>query len=155
MGRWWRGVTIRRASATCRLDLRNVVAVAGGGAHSLALTADGTVAAWGANWNGQCNLPSGLGDVVGMGAGEYHSLALRAGTIPVPLLLSLARQGSRFSVLVQTLNRTSYALETNNSLATTNWSAVSTNTGNGALEVERPSRHRLAAVLPDAAVVAH
>ena len=29
--------------------LSNVVAVAGGGAHSLALRADGTVAAWGDN----------------------------------------------------------------------------------------------------------
>ena len=42
--------------------LTNVVAVAGGGAHSLALTADGAVVAWGANWDGQCSPPPGMGD---------------------------------------------------------------------------------------------
>ena len=116
------------------VGLSNVVAVAGGGAHSLALRADGTVAAWGANWNGQCSLPSGLSDVVGIGGGEYHSLALLAGSIPVPQLLSPARTGSRFSVLVETLNRKSYALECKTSSVATNWSVLSTNTGNGALE---------------------
>jgi hypothetical protein len=110
-----------------------VVAVAGGGAHSLALEADGTVAAWGANWNGQCSLPTGLSDIVGIGAGEYDSLALEAGNIPVPELLRPAWQGGRFSALAQTLNRMNYALETNNLVATTNWSALSTNAGNGAL----------------------
>ncbi len=113
--------------------LSNVVAVAGGGAHTLALEADGTVAAWGANWSGQCTLPSDLSEVVGLAAGEYHSLALLAGSLPVPQLLSPVRQGGRFSVLVQTLDRQNYALEFNNTIATTNWSAVATNAGNGAL----------------------
>jgi hypothetical protein len=48
-------------------------------------------------------------------------------------LLNPLWQGSRFSALAQTLNRTHYALETNDSAATTNWSALSTNAGNGAL----------------------
>jgi hypothetical protein len=76
-----------------------------------------------------------LSNVVGLGAGEYNSLALLAGSIPVPQLLSPARQGSRFSVLVQTLNRKNYALEFNPSIAATNWSALSTNTGHGALQL--------------------
>jgi hypothetical protein len=113
--------------------LSNVVAVSGGGAHSLALTTNGTVVAWGADWNSQCDQPSGLSDVVAIGAGEYHSLALRSGGVPVPRLLSPARQGDQFSVLVQTLNRKNYALEYNTSLATTNWTSVVTNAGNGAL----------------------
>jgi alpha-tubulin suppressor-like RCC1 family protein len=115
------------------VGLSNVVAVAGGGAHSVALTADGAVAAWGDNWNGQCNLPTGLSDVVGIGAGENHSVALLAGTLPVPQLLSPARQGKGFGVLVQTLNRKNYALEFKSPITATNWSAVTTNTGNGAL----------------------
>jgi hypothetical protein len=117
------------------VGLSNVVALAGGGAHSLALKADGTVAAWGANFSGQCSVPSGLSNVIGLGAGEYSSLALLAGSIPVPQLLSPTRQGSQFSVLVQTLNRKNYALEFNTSIATTNWSALSTNTGHGALQL--------------------
>ena len=115
------------------VGLSNVVAVAGGGAHSLALTADGGVAAWGSNWNGQCNVPTGLSDVVGIGAGEDHSVALLAGTLPVPQLLSPALQGAGFSVLVQTLNRKNYALEFKSPITTTNWSAITTNTGNGSL----------------------
>jgi hypothetical protein len=115
------------------VGLSNVVALAGGGAHSLALKADGTVAAWGANFSGQCSVPSGLSNVIGLGAGEYSSLALLAGSIPVPQLLSPTRQGSQFSVLVQTLNRSSYALESKTSITDTNWSAVVTNSGNGAL----------------------
>jgi hypothetical protein len=50
--------------------------------HSLALKADGTVAAWGHNDKGQCNVPAGLANVVAVSAGYYHSLALKAdGTV--------------------------------------------------------------------------
>jgi len=117
------------------VGLSNVVAVAGGGAHSLALTANGAVVAWGANRSGQCSLPSDLSNVVGIGAGEYHSLALLAGSMPVPKLLCPIRQGNQFSALAQTLNRMNYALETNSFVAATNWSALSTNTGNGTLRL--------------------
>ena len=65
--------------------LTNVTAIAEGG-HSLALTDNGTVVAWGCtnpNWDlGQCDVPEGLGDVVGIAAGGEHSLALKAdGTV--------------------------------------------------------------------------
>jgi hypothetical protein len=36
-------------------------------------------------------------------------------------------------VLVQTLNRKNYALEFKSPITATNWSAITTNTGNGAL----------------------
>ncbi len=115
--------------------LSDVIAVSGGGAHSLALKRDGTLASWGANWNGQCSSPPGLSDVIGLAAGGYHSLALRAGNLPVPQLLSPVRQGDRFSALLQTLNRRTYALESKDSLTATNWSVVATNAGNGALRL--------------------
>ena len=79
-------------------ELTNVVAVAGGGAHSLALRADGTVVAWGANEYGQTNVPARLTNVVAVAGGMGHSLALRAdgtvvawgyyGTLPVPANLT-------------------------------------------------------------------
>ena len=59
------------------------MAVAAGGIHSLALKADGTVAAWG--YNDQRPVPTclpGLSGVVAVAAGATHSLALKAdGTV--------------------------------------------------------------------------
>jgi hypothetical protein len=68
--------------------LVNVIAVAAGGEHSLALKSDGTVWAWGRNLEGQLGdgsttsrtVPgqvSGLSGITAIAAGEYHSMALR------------------------------------------------------------------------------
>lgn len=54
----------------------NTVAIAAGAGHSLALTADGRVLAWGDNRRGQTNVPPDLGAAVAIAAGGYHSLAL-------------------------------------------------------------------------------
>jgi secreted trypsin-like serine protease len=64
--------------------LTNVVAIAGGGDHSLALKADGAVVAWGAGTTnsgsepnvGQSIVPAGLTNVVAIGGGNDCSLAL-------------------------------------------------------------------------------
>jgi alpha-tubulin suppressor-like RCC1 family protein len=66
--------------------LSNVVAVAGGAAHSLALRNDGTVVAWGSYNNGgrpvRMTVPGGLGNLVGIASGDSHALALRSdGTV--------------------------------------------------------------------------
>jgi hypothetical protein len=66
------------------------MAIAGGGFHSLALEANGTVVAWGAGATnagatlnfGQAIVPAGLSNVVAIAGGLYHSLALEAnGTV--------------------------------------------------------------------------
>src|SRR5688500_8904305 len=49
----------------------NIVALSVALDHSLALTADGTVFAWGDNMNGQCNVPAGLTGVAKIAAGEF------------------------------------------------------------------------------------
>ncbi len=125
------------AQGQCRVPagLTNIVAVAGGGAHSVALAADGTMAAWGANWNGQCDQPSALAPVSGVAAGEHHTAVMLADCIPVPRLLSPTRNRSQFRALIQTLSCKHYALEFNNSVTASNWTALSTNTGNGQLRV--------------------
>jgi hypothetical protein len=66
------------------LGLSNVVAVAGGLSHSLALNADGTVTAWGFNVFGQTNVPADLLNASAIGGGVEYSMALRAdGTVSV------------------------------------------------------------------------
>lgn len=68
--------------------LTNIVAIAGGGTHSLALDRRGRVWSWGGNSYGQLGDGTnahragpallGLNRVVAIAAGEYHSLALTA-----------------------------------------------------------------------------
>ena len=58
--------------------LSNIVSIAAGGAHNLALRADGTVVAWDYNNHGQTNVPPGLSNVVAIAAGGDHSLALKS-----------------------------------------------------------------------------
>src|SRR5689334_18877615 len=47
--------------------------------HCLVLLSDGTVSAWGYNFDGQCQVPAGLNQVVAVAAGAFFSVALRAG----------------------------------------------------------------------------
>ena len=60
----------------------NVVAVAAGGDHSLALRTDGGVVAWGDNTYGQNTVPPSVSNVVAIAEGDTSSLAMRSdGTI--------------------------------------------------------------------------
>lgn len=60
----------------------DVIGVAAGVYHSLAIRTDGSVVAWGTNYSGQCNVPADLSDVIAVSAGASHSLALKKdGTI--------------------------------------------------------------------------
>jgi endonuclease/exonuclease/phosphatase family metal-dependent hydrolase len=62
--------------------LTNIVAIAAGNGHALALKSDGTVIGWGDNWAGQATPPAGLTGVVAIAAGLWHSLALKGdGTV--------------------------------------------------------------------------
>jgi hypothetical protein len=62
--------------------LSNVVAIAAGEDHSMALRSDGTVVGWGQNTYGQGSPPRGFSNVVAIAAGSAHSLALRSdGTV--------------------------------------------------------------------------
>jgi len=55
--------------------LTNVVTIAAGAEHSLALLSDGTVAAWGYNGWGQTTVPASLANVVAIGTGGRTPLS--------------------------------------------------------------------------------
>ena len=55
----------------------NVVALAAGGDHSLALRRDGVVVAWGDDSAGQTDVPDTVTNVVSVAAGSLHSVAVR------------------------------------------------------------------------------
>ncbi len=64
------------------MGLTDVVGVACGAYHGVAIKNNGTVVAWGDNNYGQTNVPVGLGNVTAVAAGLSHCLALRAdGTV--------------------------------------------------------------------------
>jgi hypothetical protein len=58
--------------------LSDVVAIAAGGDHSLALKTDGTVVGWGDNEYGEDTIPADLTNVVAIAAGFYDNLFLTA-----------------------------------------------------------------------------
>ena len=57
--------------------MTNLIAIAAGGSHNLALRPDGTVLAWGNDDGGQTNVPGTLTNASAIAAGGYHSLAIR------------------------------------------------------------------------------
>ena len=59
-------------------DLTDLVAVAGGGSHSLGLKADGSIVAWGRNHYGQTNVPAPNSGFVAVAGGAFHRLGLQA-----------------------------------------------------------------------------
>jgi hypothetical protein len=62
--------------------LRDVVAVAAGESHSVALRSDGSVVEWGLDHGGRTTVVPTLSSVVGVAAGYDHSLAVKAdGTV--------------------------------------------------------------------------
>jgi alpha-tubulin suppressor-like RCC1 family protein len=84
--------------------LEHVTAIAAGGGQSLALLSDGTVAAWGLNWQGQLGigttesstLPIGvreLSQVTALAAGDDFSLAYGVPGPPFPLVAGVAPNG--------------------------------------------------------------
>src|SRR5262245_15547371 len=61
-----------------RTVLENLVAIAAGRSHSMALKSDGTIIAWGDNSYTQCKVPTPNGDFVAVAGGTRHSLGLKS-----------------------------------------------------------------------------
>ena len=66
--------TVSYGQAVVPAGLSNVVAIAGGGWHCLALKVDGTLTGWGRDDYGQANIPSGISNVMAIAAGAAYSM---------------------------------------------------------------------------------
>ena len=87
-GRLGDGTTTNRSTPVTVSDISTAVACAAGGAHSLAVLADGTMRAWGWNVVGQCGdgttttprttpvTVSGISTAIACATGQVHSLAV-------------------------------------------------------------------------------
>lgn len=76
----WSGRT--RGPADVNPGFDDLVSLAAGENHNLAIRLDGTVVGWGTNDAGQLSPPPGLADVIQVAAGGRHSLALKSdGTV--------------------------------------------------------------------------
>jgi len=74
--------TLHASQTNVPASATNIIDIAAGGDHSMALRDDGTVIAWGRHWDGQTNVPASASNVMSIAAGWAHSLALRAdGTV--------------------------------------------------------------------------
>ena len=76
---WGSGVT--NSSASLPQGLTDVVAVAAGNLHAMALTGDGRIIVWGDTSNGQNVVPVVPGGFAAMASGRRHCLALTAAGI--------------------------------------------------------------------------
>jgi len=60
----------------------DVVSVAGGYSHTIALKIQGSVLAWGDNSSGQCNIPAAAQNgVIAIAGGYFHTIALKDGAV--------------------------------------------------------------------------
>ena len=76
------GMTVAAPGIVGPVGLTNVVSIAAGAYHSLAVKSDGTVVAWGWDLGGQSTPPDGLTGVIKVAGGYAFSMALKSdGTI--------------------------------------------------------------------------
>jgi hypothetical protein len=78
--------SVRYGNANGVVGLNNIVKIAAGYAHNLAIDNDGKVFGWGRNDDAQCNPPAGLTDVIDIAAGgndaSNYSIAVKGdGTV--------------------------------------------------------------------------
>jgi alpha-tubulin suppressor-like RCC1 family protein len=129
--------------ATSPPGLSNVVAIACGSAHSVALKADGSVVAWGYgevyepndSEYGQAIVPPALANVTAIAVGDYISLALQGDGPPVQQVNPTAFNwdGERFRLSVPTQVGRVYRLEYTDTLQDVHWTALPLTAGTGSV----------------------
>ena len=113
--------------------LSNVVAIAAGFFHNLALRRDGSVVAWGWDNSGQIDVPPDLHNVVSIAAGGYFNLAIVAAGYAAPefQLGQPAMASKILSVETPTVRGRNYRLEYRDSFDASNWILTPPQPGDG------------------------
>jgi len=118
------------------VGLTNVVNVAAGSYHSLALKIDGRAVSWGFNGYGQTNVPSALTGVIDIDGGYRHSVALTTNTF-VPVLQFSKTPGNTITLSWSWPGSgASYQLQATEDLNSRAWSTVATDTLTKSTSVE-------------------
>src|SRR6185436_17188604 len=65
------------------VNVSNVLEIASGPYHTLALSRAGVVTGWGANLYGSLDIPADITNSIGIAAGGYHSVAITGSASPV------------------------------------------------------------------------
>ena len=99
----------------------------------MALSADGRVLAWGANQDGQTNVPPGISNALAIAAGKFDSLALVGDAQAAPALRAEEPAYSQgvFSVFVLTRLGRYYRLEYKDRLDDPSWTELPAQPGDG------------------------
>jgi hypothetical protein len=119
--------------------LSNVIAIAAGFGHSLALCADGTVVAWGDNSYSQIAIPAQLRHVVAISAGHSHNMALLAEGLFAPTVqfFNASRSNNVFSLQTPTVRGRGYYLQYRDSFTDPHWRLLPPVPGDGSVKTLR------------------
>ena len=100
--------------------LSNVIAIAAGTYHSLALKNDGTVVGWGDNYYGQTTVPATVSNVVAIAAGDNQSLVIR-----IDLKVASIALGQQGPVIgFHTFASQNYVVESSPDLSSASWTPL-------------------------------
>jgi hypothetical protein len=128
MARQWRGDAATQVRQRSLPGLSNVVAIAAGKHHSLALKADGQLVAWGNNAKGQSMVPAGLTNVVAVCAGgsaEWSNSRYRSYSLAIPIRLQVANfyvTNGVPQISFRTFQGQQYSVQSSSSLSPDAWS---------------------------------
>lgn len=130
---WLTAITDAYGQINIPSNATNIVAIAAGYYHSLALRADGAVVAWGLDNYGQTNAPPGLTNVIAIAAGEYHSMALIGNGPPATraYLSNPKFDANSLNISLPSQSGRVYVLQFKKSLSDANWTSLALIPGTG------------------------
>jgi hypothetical protein len=114
--------------------MTNVIGIAAGYLHSLALLADGRIVAWGDDSYGQSEVDPDLFGSIMIAAGYYHSLSLQGVAPAPPSWTALGHRGTVFTAAIATTRGRPYFPQFKSDLLDANWTWLPGILGDGTVK---------------------